>query len=409
MLMQGSQVIAPVIAANLQGVTISELESVGTMPLAFYYSYAAIVIITFAMALGSSGLPFAVVLQNSLLIRKLNPKRMLWAFVPAFLFSVIAGRFAFGLGGLAQPLLALGSVHLVLAFLVFIAALDEPVFRKIAVFVLVLEVLYGFLGFFSGFKTILYLLLVVLTSRYSNPLKLLRWKFVFPLAFLLVLLTFWQVVKVEYRSLANQGSSSQEVSIGLERQVDFYLASASRFGIESIGMGFDSGLARLGYLHFFATSMTQVPSIIPHQAGRLWEEAIQVILQPRLLFPDKPPINDSDRTNQFSGVLVSGADKGTSISIGYVGESFIDFGFPLMLAPVSLMGVAWGWFYRFLCSYPPITPLGSGFATVLILVNAISFEQSNLKLLPGTIICVLIFWIFLKFYGRLTWLWLIGE
>lgn len=408
-LMQSFQVAAPVFAADRQGITLAELEGVATMQSAFLFSTAAMVVLACGMAWASKKPASAQVTRNLQLIRQLNPERMLWAFIPAFVLSIVVGRFAFSLGGLAQFMLAFGGFHLILAYLIFAVAVIDKRFRPQAAFVLALEVLYGFLGFFSGFKTILFLLLIVLTAQYSNPLKVIRFKFILPAVILFLLLTFWQVVKTDYREFVNRGSSAQVVSVSVIDQLDFYASSIASFGPEQIVTGFDSGLARIGYLRFFATSMTRIPWSIPHQNGRLWSESLQVILQPRILYPDKPPINDSERTNEFSGVTVAGAAQGTSVSIGYVGESFIDFGFPLLLVPVALMGLLWGWMYRFLFHLPPATPLSAGFACIAILITAISFEQSNLKLLPGTAITFLVYWLYLRSYGISSWKWLTGR
>jgi hypothetical protein len=162
----------------------------------------------------------------------------------------------------------------------------------------------------------------------------------------------------------------------------------------------NSGLSRLGYLRFFAGSIRTVPNAVPYQNGKLWSEAIFTLI-PRALFPDKPILDDSKRTNEFSGISVAGADKGTSISIGYVGESYIDFGVPFMFAPIFALGCFWGWLYRFITNLGSIPLLGLAAATTILLNSAVFFESSNVKIFPSAVILLLVYSMALRF-----WLWL---
>src|SRR5207244_1025318 len=93
--------------------------------------------------------------------------------------------------------------------------------------------------------------------------------------------------------------------------------------------------------------MDNVPARIPHENGGLWLAAVEHVLRPRLFFPDKAEIDDSKRTNYYAGVRVGTSDKGTSIGIGYIGESYIDFGVIGMFAPILALGAFYGFIYRF--------------------------------------------------------------
>ena len=97
--------------------------------------------------------------------------------------------------------------------------------------------------------------------------------------------------------------------------------TASSFGNATQGM-----LDRLSYVDFFAVVLETVPSQLPHENGALWLDAITRPFMPRLFFPSKTVIDDSERTNYYTGLGVAGAEEGTSISLGYVAESYIDFG-----------------------------------------------------------------------------------
>ena len=89
-------------------------------------------------------------------------------------------------------------------------------------------------------------------------------------------------------------------------------------------------------------------------------------LMPRLFFPNKPAINDSDRTSAYSGVWVANVDQGTSISIGYMGESYIDFGRWGMFIPVFLWGWLVGGCFDYLRRKAPHPLLGIALASCLL-------------------------------------------
>ena len=68
---------------------------------------------------------------------------------------------------------------------------------------------------------------------------------------------------------------------------------------------------------------------------------------PRLLFVDKDVIDDTARTNLYTGGL-AGSSEGTSISLGYVAEAYIDFGTFGMFAALLAIGLLYGAIYRVL-------------------------------------------------------------
>ena len=77
---------------------------------------------------------------------------------------------------------------------------------------------------------------------------------------------------------------------------------------------------RLSYVeYFFGAVLDYVPRIVPHEDGALWWDAISRPFMPRFFFTDKAIIDDFERTNKYTGFAVSGANEGTSISIGYMG------------------------------------------------------------------------------------------
>jgi hypothetical protein len=128
----------------------------------------------------------------------------------------------------------------------------------------------------------------------------------------------------------------------------------------------------------------------------IWGEAVTRAFTPRILFPDKRAINDSDLTRQYTGLDVGGTDQGTSISLGYMAESYIDFGPVLMFAPIAALGLGLGRFYRWLLHRPgPMAVLGAALAPFALL-PALLAETSILKMVPSLILTLLTCLVVLK-------------
>jgi hypothetical protein len=409
---QSVQVFIPVIIADLAGESLQQsLQVQSDISSAFYLGIIAILVLAFGMYLGSSKLTkysgyFQAKMNES--GSELNVYRLALFYTVILIFSLTINSIAFSESGLTQLLLAISSLRWFAVFLIAWSGFRYRQFQILAICVTILEILIGITGFFSGFKTVLFVMLVVYGGTSTKISRLFRPQILILLSLILILTTYWQGVKSDYRSYVNLGSRTQTVQVSLFERLSYHGEAISKLDVEEIKNGFDSGLERLGYLKFFGGSIKTVPSIIPHQNGKLWSEAF-ANLAPRFLFPNKPIIDDSIRTNIFTGFRVAGAAQGASVSIGYVGESYIDFGVPLMFLPVFGLGYFWGWLYQFLTRTGAYPLLGMAAATTLLLNSAIYFESSNLKLVGGATSAALVYVVFLYFGSNLVWSWLIGK
>jgi hypothetical protein len=141
---------------------------------------------------------------------------------------------------------------------------------------------------------------------------------------------------------------------------------------------------RVEYVDYFALALAYVPAVRPHTDGEQWLAAVRHILLPRLFFPEKPVLpSDSELTMRYTGWNLGGVTGGTSISLGYVAESYIDFGRTGMWLPIFLLGLLWGGMYRyFVSSKWPV--VGYGFALAGLL-SATYYETAAVKQLGGTV------------------------
>ena len=124
------------------------------------------------------------------------------------------------------------------------------------------------------------------------------------------------------------------------------------------------------------------------------------VLTPRFLFPDKPALDDSERTRLYTGVQVAGTETGTSIGIGYVGESYVDYGPVGMFAPIFLLGLFYGLINRFFLTRTKYKILGAALAVSVLIFNAYEIETSNIKLVGGVVSVALVSVVIYNLCGR---------
>ena len=121
------------------------------------------------------------------------------------------------------------------------------------------------------------------------------------------------------------------------------------------------------------------------------------LLTPRLFFADKEVLaSDSEMVLRYSGVLVAGAgwraagqEKDTNIAFGYAGESYVDFGLPLMFLPILVYGFLMGAVYRGLLAVIWHRELAIALVTVVFWLSLYLFERSWVKMLGLSVTLVL--------------------
>lgn len=311
---------------------------------------------------------------------------------------------------LAQLLLALAGFKWAFFFMLTYAAFLRPFSeRRLWLLAFSLEFMLGFGGFFSGFtKVLLFSLMGVMAAG----VRITQGK-VFALSVLCTLcLAFgllWTAVKVEYRDFVSGGVEAQIVSTDYATSLTKLGSLVMNLDQQKLGVASENFISRLTYVDFFGATLKQVPNVVPHTYGALWLDAIVRPFMPRLLFPSKSEIQDSERTREYSGVSVAGAEQGTSISIGYMGESYIDFGPVLMLIPILGFGWFLGRIYRWLVTNGPSRGLfGMGLASAALFTAAL-LESSITKVFGGLIATLLVAWLLNRFVIPRYFRWLVAS
>ncbi len=383
---QWLQVVAAQLQAELHHGTVSDLYGGDHFETAAWFSLAGVTLfsITFGTVL-QSRLPqtLASIAALPIFYLRLNHKPLFITWLVLFFLDTTLGPLSKSLG-IASLWGPISYLRFGFAMLVFQTVVMKRYGWGFLIAVVVLESLAGFLSFFSSFKTIFFVLLLsiatILHFRKSSWIP-----FLVGSAFVLILGFFWQVIKVDYRQFVNGGSREQVVVVSRGDQIEYLKKSASGFEVGQFKAGAESIIARLEYIKFFGHCLVQVPATVPHSRGRLWGEAVASVFMPRIFFPKKMAFNDSDRTNEFSGIRVADANEGTSIGIGYVGESYIDFGFFGMFIPIGLVGLLTGWFYSILIRVDAGRLFGMASSAALLLASQMLLETSNAKMVGSLV------------------------
>lgn len=310
------------------------------------------------------------------------PERLLGLYIPLALVSEVAGPF-FG-GPLAQLLSALGLLRFAPVVLLVGVWLHTKRGGFVLAAIIGAEVVLGFFSFFSQWRAIIILVGVALVSlagyHWRRHLPLLAGGLVGFLA----LATVWTVIKPDYREALNRGTRQQVVLLSPEEQRAALAQEISEIGLSDLPRGFLDLLDRAAYVDYFADVLGYVPNRISHQGGALWGEALGQFLMPRFLFPDKPPLpSDSERTMQFTGRQMASGAEGTSISIGYVGESYIDFGYIGALAIPFAIGMTYALAILALLTLNKSSPAVVLALSIPLIWPAQQFEMSNMKMVGG--------------------------
>jgi hypothetical protein len=341
-----------------------------------------------------SNKPASVFLEQ---ISTLSAMQLFSYYLTAFATCYLIAAVSLKLGPLRQIAVALLSIKWVFFFMFAVTVIQQRRAYRLLIIAVLLEFGVGLLGYFSSFKNVFLLLLVVLLT--GQALKLRR---IFVLGFLgvviLILGTIWSAIKPEYRDFISQGEG-QHVQVTTTEQLSKLSELVMKLDAQSFSAGSETLVQRVGYVQFFSMVLRMVPESIPHENGLLWREAIEHVLKPRLLFPDKVAIDDSERTSYYTGSLVAGAEQGASISLGYMAESYIDFGPVGMFLPIFLIGLFLGGIYRYFVVRSRVKILGFGMAAAILVFGAYNYEMSNIKLLGGNLTAFLVLAVIERFFG----------
>jgi hypothetical protein len=290
---------------------------------------------------------------------------------------------------LTQPILALSFARLAILYLL-LRRLVAPNFQVVPLAgVIALEIVLGLTSFFAGFREPLVLAVLALFETFDRR-KASHW------ATACVLLTtgafmglLWLGVRGEYRKdFADVEMFAESRDMRLARIQELTQGWWKRDSHE-FWWNLDLLMDRLWAIYYPALAVSRVPTTVPHTNGAIAGAALAHVFMPRVLFPAKPDLpSDSEMVRHYAGVWVAGAEQGTSIAFGYVAESYVDFGIPLMFLPMIVWGVFVGIAYRAMHVLIRHREVAIPVLTVVFWLSVYLFERSWAKTmgLTGTML-----------------------
>lgn len=303
---------------------------------------------------------------------------------------------SFTLGGLQQPLSKFIEFKWAVFFLFMLYSFQTGQY-KIFILVACYEIILSFTGYFSAFKDYFFALFIGMLMVFGRRIKP---KHIFPMLLIIstgvYFLMLWQYVKPEYRKYLSGGEEAQVSVRSTEESLTKLFELVADAGPNAIQDGFEYTVNRLSYIDFLSASITQVPQNIAHTNGELWSGAFARILQPRLLFPNKKVIDDSEKASLYTGTEFYGADRGTSVSLGYFAETYVDFGMVGMHMMLMIFGFMIGSIYKYVIQSSPNFVVGTAmvFPMFFIIFN---FETALDKIVGALFMYFVMYILFRRF------------
>lgn len=299
--------------------------------------------------------------------------------------------------GISQLVLGVITIKWAFFYMLAFAAFAGHRTRQWYWAALAFEIAAGTGGFFSDFKTplIISFMAFVAAGTRATP------GYVFAAGgFACVTLAFgivWTAIKGDYRQFVSGGTGAQVVVVDSSARWDKLIELVGGLRGDELADATDKMIQRIAYVQFFGATLRHVPLLESHTDGELLLDALSRPFAPRVLFPDKTDVDDTARTNRYTGGIAGTEVEGTSISLGYIAEMYIDFGVMLMLPALAFIGWIYGATYRLLVRRLRGSRfMGMGFAS-MVLFHVGSLDNSFTKIFGGLVATLLVVWVLSQF------------
>ena len=281
-------------------------------------------------------------------VNQFSTQKVMYLYIIGFFTASTLGSVAFLFGGLTQVIFSLVKIKWLLFLLFGYMCYLKNEYRNIFYLFVAFEFLNGFLGFFSDFKTVIYFLVILIFSLVER----LDFKHVFSVLCIGLLLGFfgivWTNIKGEYRAFLNGGEKNQVVSVERGEAVDKLISLSGKVDNESLDGSVVAFLDRLQYTYHFAKTIDRIPEVLPFEHGANWLRSLEFTTTPRILNPDKPTYDATEKTKKYTGIRYAGRAQGASFSLGYFPDSYIDFGIYGMMGVLFALGMLYMFIYSYL-------------------------------------------------------------
>lgn len=388
---QWLQASVAIFHANWQGADAAAHSAItGSMETAIMLSLIGLVAVAIGMRLGA-GAPRRDAAQRVRgLAMALPIRRWLAIYVVAAGIALAAELLAWSVPAMAQLLLAIGTLKWAAYLALIFAAFTLPGASATCWLVpFLFELGLGLGGFFADFRTVLLLTALAAIAAGTRVGLARAMGLASILALAIGLAIVWTAVKGDFRAFVSEGGGSQAVRVDYKTRMEKLAELVAALDADRLAAGADALARRLAYVELFGAVIDYVPRSAPHEGGAIAWDAVSRPLMPRLLFPDKTGIEDTERTNRFTGGM-AGASEATSVSLGFMAEAYIDFGPALMMPALLLAGLAYGRLYACFAYDRRAGGLPGMAMATAVLLPGLALESSLTKIVGGVAVAGLV-------------------
>ena len=407
LLWQWGQVFARALQSVVDGESISATIDGADVRYAYWYALTSLVTLAIAFRLVLGKLPSPTFSEYHA-HERWRPPDLVTVYFAAIVVSVALIFLSTSVPGVDQPFQAAAQVKVVALFLLCTYVFTTGQGRGALLAAIAVEILVGFTGFLADFRAVfVYVAVAALAARVrwsgATTVAALVW-----LAVLLMLALFWTSVKFEYREYVTSAADTQQIRVPLEQRMGYLGDRALNIGDTKWGETSYLLLTRFAYVDIFGQVIGVDRGTREPVAMRQWKEAFAHVFQPRFLFPGKAVLSDSDvfirlaRSDPQDQVRL-----GTSISVGYMAENYVDLGFPGMLVGIFGYGLLLAMVARYFMTRTLPWMLREGIVMGLVYnVAGVGMEMSLPKLLGATVMFFLVWSLVAKFALPVAMRWL---
>lgn len=388
--LQWAQVAIKPIQTGLSGLSLDTLSDFhAALTPAAWMSLAALTALAVGMAIGAGRFKGgARVFLDQV---RAAPEKMI--IVPCIL-AIIAGHVVEALswraGGAGQQVLALANLGLAGLFVLTAWCAASRRRLEVLTVVLAIELGLGMTGFFANFRPPLLIFVIALVSAQPKLQPGLIFGGATAGALIVGLAIFWSAIKPDYRAFLNEGTGAQVATQPMSARIEYLQNAAATFDEDDFNQGLTALTSRLSYIDYLAMTMQHVPSVVPFENGQRVKDTFTHIVTPRVFFPNKPPLpNDTVVTAKYTGMQFNNVAN-TSISIGWLGDLYIDFGVYGAIFGAIALGVLIGLIQRFMVGFKG-TPAWLNFGlAAAAMVPFIGFETQLVKVVGGGVTAAIV-------------------
>ena len=326
-------------------------------------------------------------------LARLDPRKCLKTYVVFIVsFGVLTSLPLLGVG---QAIVALNSLKWGFFYIFFCSVIHTGRYRLPLCICMLLEFVFSLYSIFASFRAILIMPIMLLPVFFKGRIRIGQLLIGVLLAALLINVGIvWTAVKADYRFFMAQGQKGQVINVSRNVALEKLVELVQHIDVDNYKNASIAMVYRLFYLDFLSGLLGNVPERLPYEGGGNAMKSLIHIVTPRILFPEKEALYDSEQLNKYMGSFVADY-RTTSMSIGYVGDFYIDFGF---FAPmgVFVLGLISGYFYRLLYRQDPVGGWGL-FLAMPLFFTLYLFEITQVRMIGLTVTYVIVMLVVSKF------------